>query len=296
MRQVLDAVHDPLAYTTIATVLDRLHDKGRVQRSKHGVAWRYRASRSREEAIAAEVGRVLQRAEGAPEALFVAFLDHVEQVGPEALDASRPSSARAEVGRERPGARGGDARAAPGPPRPRLCHRHLTRPRAADLARGAPPMRVWICIAVLASCGEAPEPHGHAHGPQGEHVEAQPSWPVAITRWTDAHELFIQLDAPVAGQRFAHRAHVTRLADNHAVTTGSPHRALRERRVRRGVPHRRPDRSTRHLQRRRRRPVRGRGVRSKLGLHHGDSPSEWNGGTLTVGADAPVPHASTDSG
>ena len=86
VRDVLDAVDQPLAYTTIATVLDRLHEKGRVEREKHGVAWRYRAARSREEALAAEVGRVLQRAQGASEPLLVAFLDQVEQVDPEALD------------------------------------------------------------------------------------------------------------------------------------------------------------------------------------------------------------------
>ena len=86
VRAVLDAVGEPLAYTTIATVLDRLFEKGRVEREKHGVAWRYRAARTREQALAAEVGRVFERAEGASEPLLVAFLDQVEQVDPEALD------------------------------------------------------------------------------------------------------------------------------------------------------------------------------------------------------------------
>jgi len=85
VREVYEAVGDGLAYTTIATVLDRLHGKGRVQRSKEGVAWRYHATRSKEEALAAEVGRVLQRAKGAPEPLLVAFLDEVEQADPEAI-------------------------------------------------------------------------------------------------------------------------------------------------------------------------------------------------------------------
>lgn len=86
VREVHDQVGEGLAYTTIATVLDRLHAKGRVQREKAGVAWRYHATRTREEALAAEVGRVLQRAEGAPEPLLVAFLDEFEQVAPDALD------------------------------------------------------------------------------------------------------------------------------------------------------------------------------------------------------------------
>lgn len=86
VREVHEAVGDGLAYTTIATVLDRLHAKGRVQREKEGVAWRYHATRTREQALAAEVGRVMQRAERASEPLLVAFLDEVEQVDPEALD------------------------------------------------------------------------------------------------------------------------------------------------------------------------------------------------------------------
>jgi predicted transcriptional regulator len=86
VRQVLDAVGAPLAYTTIATVLDRLHDKGRVQRVKQGMAWCYHTTRTREEALAAEVGKVLRRAEGAPEPFLVAFLDQVEQADPAALD------------------------------------------------------------------------------------------------------------------------------------------------------------------------------------------------------------------
>jgi len=86
VREVWRAVGDSLAYTTIATVLDRLHDKGRARRVKRGIAWRYHATRTREEALAVEVGKVLERAEGAPEPLLVAFLDQVEQVDPAALD------------------------------------------------------------------------------------------------------------------------------------------------------------------------------------------------------------------
>jgi predicted transcriptional regulator len=86
VREVYDAVGDGLAYTTIATVLDRLHAKGRAQREKDGLAWRYHATRTREEALAAEVGRVLERAEGASEPLLVAFLDQFEQLDPESLE------------------------------------------------------------------------------------------------------------------------------------------------------------------------------------------------------------------
>lgn len=86
VRDVLDAVDPALAYTTFATVLDRLHDKGEVDRVKEEGAWRYRAARTREQALADEVGRVLDRAAGAPEPLLVAFLDRVEEADPAALD------------------------------------------------------------------------------------------------------------------------------------------------------------------------------------------------------------------
>ena len=86
VRDVLAEVDDDLAYTTIATVLDRLHGKREVKRAKEGGSWQYRAARSREAAAAAAVSRVLQRVEGAPEPLLVAFLDQVEQADPKALD------------------------------------------------------------------------------------------------------------------------------------------------------------------------------------------------------------------
>ncbi len=86
VRQVHAAVGDGLAYTTIATVLDRLHDKGAVRRHKRGVAWRYEAARSREQAIGAEVARMFARVDADPDSLLLAFLDQVEQTDPSALD------------------------------------------------------------------------------------------------------------------------------------------------------------------------------------------------------------------
>lgn len=86
VREVRAAVDPGLAHTTYATVLDRLHQKGLVHREKVDGAWAYAARLSREAALAAEVGAVLQRAQGAPEPLLVAFLDEVEAVDPDALD------------------------------------------------------------------------------------------------------------------------------------------------------------------------------------------------------------------
>jgi len=86
VRDVMKAVDDTLAYTTFATVLHRLHNKGAVRRDKVDGAWSYSAAQTRAEALADEVGRVLERARSAPEPLLVAFLDQVEQVDPSALD------------------------------------------------------------------------------------------------------------------------------------------------------------------------------------------------------------------
>lgn len=86
VRDIMDAVDPDLAYTTFATVLDRLHGKGEVERSKVEGAWRYTAARSRDEALAAEVVRVLERAGGGAEPVLLAFLDQVEEVDPDALD------------------------------------------------------------------------------------------------------------------------------------------------------------------------------------------------------------------
>jgi len=99
VREVREAVGGGLAHTTVATVLDRLHAKGRVARDKAGGAWRYRAARSREAALGEAVGRMLEQAEGAPEPLLVAFLDQVERTDPEALD-RLVAMIRARRGRE----------------------------------------------------------------------------------------------------------------------------------------------------------------------------------------------------
>ena len=86
MRSVLAEVQPIMAYTTIATVLDRLHNKGKVLREKSGGAWVYRAARSREAALAGEVARMLRGSTTSSEPLLVAFLDEFEAVDPNVLD------------------------------------------------------------------------------------------------------------------------------------------------------------------------------------------------------------------
>jgi RND family efflux transporter MFP subunit len=68
-------------------------------------------------------------------------------------------------------------------------------------------------LAALAALGCAAGP---AAAPGGHGAE-----PLALTRWADGHELFIELDPPVAGQAFGYHAHVTRSADHAAVAAGA---------------------------------------------------------------------------
>lgn len=106
-----------------------------------------------------------------------------------------------------------------------MTSRTLPRLLRSTLLR-SPLLRCGLPLAFgLAACGETPAEHGHSHGddhgadPADHGDEAGES--IAVTRWTAEHELFVELDAPVAGQAFAYHAHVTRLADNHAATAGA---------------------------------------------------------------------------
>ena len=61
VRQIQQALRPtrPRAYTTIMTILDRLAQKGIVQRRKAGRAWVYRANLSADEARAHAVSQVV---------------------------------------------------------------------------------------------------------------------------------------------------------------------------------------------------------------------------------------------
>lgn len=86
VREVMEAVDSDLAYTTYATVLHRLHGKGRVVRSKEDGVWRYRAARTREAALAREVGKMMRQADGPTEPVLVAFLDQMEAMDPASIE------------------------------------------------------------------------------------------------------------------------------------------------------------------------------------------------------------------
>ena len=75
------------AYTTILTVLDRLHDKDLVAREKEGKAFLYRARVTREAWVGEQAARVLTTAGGPPnQAVLVAFLDSAERAEPEVIE------------------------------------------------------------------------------------------------------------------------------------------------------------------------------------------------------------------
>lgn len=61
VRDVLEELQGDrqLAYTTVMTVLDNLRRKGFVTREKHGRAYRYRPTSTREQHTAAVMGEVL---------------------------------------------------------------------------------------------------------------------------------------------------------------------------------------------------------------------------------------------
>ena len=72
VRDVLDRLASPLAYTTVMTVLDNLHGKGFVARQKVGRAFRYVPAESREQ-LTARMMRDLLAESGDPEGVLLHF-------------------------------------------------------------------------------------------------------------------------------------------------------------------------------------------------------------------------------
>ena len=77
----------PPAYTTILTVMTRLHDQGVLVREKRGRAFFYTPRVSREQWLGERAARELASGVGPPnQAVLVAFLDSAEQADPALLD------------------------------------------------------------------------------------------------------------------------------------------------------------------------------------------------------------------
>lgn len=156
---------------------------------------------------------------------------------------------------------------------------------------------LWLLLAV-AACDPAPPEHGHDHGDNADHAEdgAAEAPTIAVTRWTATHELFVELDAPVAGQAFAYHAHVTRLADNHAADAGT----LRIRFEQDGFA---VESHTDETVARSGIFAQTAPAPAKPGPYtlvfdytHGDERASWSAGAVQVGAGTPVAHPGEDEG
>ncbi|MEJ7732868.1 MAG: BlaI/MecI/CopY family transcriptional regulator [Polyangiaceae bacterium] len=89
VREVLERVkrRPGLAYTTVLTVLDRLHDKRLVAREKHGKAFVYWPRVSRQGWLGGRAAHVLTEARGPVDReVLLAFLDSAQSADPELLD------------------------------------------------------------------------------------------------------------------------------------------------------------------------------------------------------------------
>lgn len=80
VRDVMDRLDSgrPLAYTTVMTVLDNLHTKSMVSRSRISRGYRYEATRSREE-VAADLLREVLRASGDAERVLLHFANSASE-------------------------------------------------------------------------------------------------------------------------------------------------------------------------------------------------------------------------
>lgn len=74
--EVRSSLERKVAPTTVATVLTRLYNKGRLDRRKRGIAFEYRARQSREEYVALVMEEALDRSHDRPLALL-AFIDRL---------------------------------------------------------------------------------------------------------------------------------------------------------------------------------------------------------------------------
>ena len=86
VREVLDALGTDHAYTTILTLLQRLHDKRIVRRRRVEGAWSYRAAEPRESWIARRLHALLAEAGPERDAVLVAFVDTAEEADPAVLN------------------------------------------------------------------------------------------------------------------------------------------------------------------------------------------------------------------
>lgn len=90
VRQVLDALNaeraQPVAYTTVLTVMQRLAEKGLLDRTLVGNTHRYSARQDREQFLAESSGRIVRAlVEEFGDVAIAQFLTELERLDPERL-------------------------------------------------------------------------------------------------------------------------------------------------------------------------------------------------------------------
>ena len=93
VREVLDlmAPRRPLAYTTVMTIMDRLHRKGLLSRTREGKAYRYQPTADRDAYVAELMAAVLLSTDGGPGAL----IHFAERLSPEDASVLKDALVRA---------------------------------------------------------------------------------------------------------------------------------------------------------------------------------------------------------
>jgi len=97
VREVVDGLQRPLAYTTVMTVMDNLHRKGWLTRRREGRAWRYEPALSRESYTAQLMNDVLATSTDRAGALT----RFVEEIEPDDAAALADALARAMAERQK---------------------------------------------------------------------------------------------------------------------------------------------------------------------------------------------------
>jgi RND family efflux transporter MFP subunit len=91
--------------------------------------------------------------------------------------------------------------------------------RIATLFRPTARLAALALLSVACHRHDHEHGHGHDHGPAAHEEDEEPS--LAITRWTERHELFVELPLPKPNKPVPYHVHVTRLSDFAAVTEGA---------------------------------------------------------------------------
>jgi len=86
VQAVHSKLQSDLAFTTVQTVLNVLHQKGRVRRTLKGRAYEYRPGESKESVLGQAVGDLIRRMFGGSSEELVMSLVKTRQIDPATLD------------------------------------------------------------------------------------------------------------------------------------------------------------------------------------------------------------------